>query len=166
MREEHASVQSPKRFRGRMALYGAVLLICGMIIGAGVMASVLWERFQHSVRDPKGMPERIAEDMRQGLQLSDAQADQIKAIMERHRDEFDEIRSEMEPRIQAHMDQVDAEIREVLTPEQRSEWERRFARERRRWSRTSGQWKGPPGPPGEGGHRPPPPGPFPDEGDE
>lgn len=157
-----APMRPPTRSRGRTALFGAVLLLCGMIIGAGVMATVLWERFQHSVRDPRRMPERMVDDMRQGLQLSDDQAGQIQVIMERHKDEFEAIRIEMEPRIQAHMDQVNAEIQQVLTPEQRREWERRFARERRRWSRAPGERRGPPWPPGEPGHRPLPPDSHPD----
>jgi len=162
----------PKRSRRRMVIYGAALLLCGTIIGAGAMATVLWERFQHSVRDPKRMPERIVDSMREGLKLSDAQADRIEAILERHHDEFDAIRREMEPRIQAHMDQVNTEIQEVLTPQQREEWERRFVRERHRWSRPPGAWgphggrHGGPlgGPPGDGSP-PPPPGAFPEGGE-
>lgn len=157
----------PRRSRTRVVVFGAVLLLCGAIIGAGVMATVLWDRFQHSVRDPKRMPERIVDAMREGLRLTDAQAAQIEAILARHRDDFEAIRREMEPRIQAHMDQVNAEIKEVLTAPQREEWERRFVRERRRWSRPPGTWGHHGGPHGEppGGLSgdempPPPPGPF------
>ena len=167
----------PTRSRTRIAFYGATLLLCGTIIGAGIMATVLWERLQHSVRDPKRMPERIVDDMREGLALSEDQADQIEAIIERHRDEFEAIRSEMEPRIQGHMDQVNAEIKQVLTPQQREEWERRFVKERHRWSGPPGAWGPhdrihgrPPGgphsgPPGDQAPPPPPPGPFPEGGE-
>jgi hypothetical protein len=145
-----------------MMLLGSAILLCGMIIGAGLMATVLWERFQHSVRDPKRMPERIVDDMRDGLGLSNDQADRIRAIIARHRDEFEAIRMEMEPRIQAHMDQVGAEIQQVLTVQQREEWERRFARERHRWSRPPAAWDRHHGP--RDGQGPPPPEPFPEGG--
>ncbi len=151
----------PPPSRTRMILYGLMLVVCGAIIGGGIMATVLWERLEHSVRDARRMPERMVDHMREDLGLTEEQARQVEAILARHRDEFEAIRREMEPRIKAHVDQVNAEIGEVLTPPQRRQWERRFAREQRRWARPPGEHPRP----HHGGRMPPPPEPPCEGGD-
>ena len=82
----------------------------------------------------------------EGLDLTEAQRDKAHAILERYRPKIDELLGETFPKVRAIIDQVDREIREILTPEQRVQFDRILADRRNR---------PPPLPPGM---RPPPPG--------
>ncbi len=83
------------------------------------------------------------------LGLTAEQRDKTHEILERHRPELDAILHESFPKVRAVNDQIEREIREVLTPEQRAQLDQAKARR-----------PPPPGPPPPG----PPPGPWPPAG--
>ena len=58
------------------------------------------------------------------LDLTDAQEKQIEQILTRRRVEMDAIVSGMKPRVDATIDRTNAEIEQVLTPEQRAKFEK------------------------------------------
>ncbi|MEZ6185401.1 MAG: hypothetical protein R3F62_10375 [Planctomycetota bacterium] len=100
---------------------------------------------------PKGDPvDHLVEE----LQLDVAQAQEVRAIFERYRPEFDAVERERRERLSALRDRADAELREVLDDAQ-------FARleERRKQLERHDRGPGGPGgpPPGGPGGRPPPP---------
>ncbi len=137
-----------RRLWGRGALIGAVILLCGMVIGGGLTSFVVWRRVQNSVMNPRVMPARIVDHMRGPLDLTDEQAQQLHEIFTRHHSRFEELRKEMEPLVEEELEAIRTEVAAVLTPEQLEKWNRRFDRMRKRWFRGPmfGR-KGPHGPP-------------------
>ncbi|MBI4538981.1 MAG: hypothetical protein HY704_05655 [Gemmatimonadetes bacterium] len=69
---------------------------------------------------PLGLTEMLAER----LDLGDEQERKLEAILERRRAVSDSILEQMRPRLQAQLDSTRTEIREILTPEQREEFDR------------------------------------------
>ena len=72
------------------------------------------------------------------LKLTADQADRIDAIMRRRQPEARAIMLEMRPKLQEHLEATEAEIRAVLTPEQRVRFDRMAEERRRRMSRSLG----------------------------
>lgn len=130
---------SPDGSPTKTVLLGLGLLLSGVIIGAGLMGSILWKRLEEPSRDLRRVPAHLPARMREELNLSEDQVRQIRQIMERHWEEMEALRSELEPRFRAHLDRVDSAIKAVLTEEQRREWEERFSRERLRWAGPHGR---------------------------
>lgn len=100
------------------------------------------------------------------LELNESQRKLAHEIMERHRPKLDSIFDETAPKVRAITDAIDAEIRTILNPEQRTRFDRILA------VRRNGPPPPPPGmhpPPGNRSPRPfdgppgPPPGPMPGE---
>ena len=66
-----------------------------------------------------GLEERLA----QQLELTAAQKDQVKAILERRRTRLDEVRAETQKRMEKEQEELRAEIRGVLTEAQKKRFD-------------------------------------------
>jgi Spy/CpxP family protein refolding chaperone len=90
------------------------------------------------------------------LQLTSDQRQKIAQILDQRRQATDSLLRAMRPRLQQNLDSTRAEIRAVLTPEQRTEFDR-FVREGRAnmLRRLGGSPFGPPNRSQPGGQRPP-----------
>ncbi len=141
---------SPKTVR----LVTAVLLLAtfaaGTVTGG---ALVLWQTKReppgHPVPDMGPLPWEI-------LDLTEAQRTEAHVILERHRPKLDAIFDTTAPRVRAITDEIDKEVRKILTAEQQSRFDRILA------ERHGGPAGFPPLPPGARPPRPPfdgPPGP-------
>lgn len=131
----------------RLHLWTALILVSVFAAGAATGAGLAWAlRPQGRPGGPRlltdGMPPIVAE-----LGLSPEQAARARAIFESHRAELEAAVQETFPRVRAVQDQVDREIRAILTPEQVARFDE--LRTRRPPMRGMG---GPPHP-----HPPPPP---------
>jgi Spy/CpxP family protein refolding chaperone len=58
------------------------------------------------------------------LDLTDAQRAQVEQIIRRHHARIDGMWDDLRPRMHAEIDQANAEIAHILTPEQRAKFER------------------------------------------
>lgn len=126
---------SPRRAR----LIGIALLVTTFLVGAlggAAVVRVLDAREPAAAgcaardggRDDRGP------DIFERLDLSAEQRVQIETILERRRSRMEAFWSEYRPQLRAMVDSTRAEIREVLTPEQRAE-EDRFRAERKAYYR-------------------------------
>ena len=90
----------------------------------------------------RGSPDRFLSGLTRRLELTPDQEDRIRAILTESRTYADSVYEEVEPRIRAHLNETQQEVRSVLTEEQRERYDEMFRRMRSR---------GPPrgGPPGE-----------------
>ena len=79
------------------------------------------------------MPRRIAAHLRFHLGLSEEQTRQVEAILHQRQAALQVIRREVQPRVMAELDQVEAEIAAVLDDSQREHWHLMFARLRNTW---------------------------------
>jgi len=108
---------------------------------AGSLAGAAWERWHHAqVRQHERG--HIGETMKRRYGLSDAQAARIEAIVRRRQPRVDSLMATVQPRIRSAFDSTRAEIRVLLTPEQRVKFDRDQERRRREHRRP------PPPPPG------------------
>ena len=139
---------SPRMVRLTTALLLVATFAAGTLTGAGVCRLV-------TVRRPPPPPEMVAPFEEVGL--SPEQRTKTYEIFEKHRGEFEAAVRETFPKVRAIHDQIEREVREVLTPEQRTKLDQLEARRP-----PGGPAHGPPPPGSAPGHWPPgPPGPWP-----
>lgn len=67
--------------------------------------------------------DRKFEEMRRDLNLTDAQAAQVRTILDETRDEFHQLRAEARPRYEALRVKARERIKSVLTPEQQQRFD-------------------------------------------
>jgi Spy/CpxP family protein refolding chaperone len=137
----------------RVWLLATVALLLTFV--AGSLAGAAWERWHHAEqrRREGGHGERHAGEMlKRRYGLSDEQARRVEAIVRRRRPRVDSLMATIQPQVRAAFDTTNAEIRLVLTPAQRTKFDRDLERRRRQMGRGH---LPPPGAPGA----PAPPGP-------
>jgi len=101
-----------------------ILLLAAFVLGAAVGGAVT-SRVSH--RGPwEGKPrDRMEGYLRlldENLDLSSAQRDSVRAILESHRGDMDAIWQEVAPRYETMRSQIRSEIRTQLTPEQQRKY--------------------------------------------
>jgi Spy/CpxP family protein refolding chaperone len=126
----------------------AATFALGAIAGGGIFRWVVADRLLPS----DGLP-REPWPLRQ-LDLSEEQHARVRDIFERHRPKLDAVLRESFPLVRSIHEEIDREIRDVLTPEQRAQFDR--SKERRPFPPP-----GLPNPPGGGAHPELPPPLFP-----
>jgi Spy/CpxP family protein refolding chaperone len=109
---------SPRRLRLLTAGVLAATFGLGAITGGGICTWVAADRLESAHGDlPRG-----PWPLRQ-LDLSDEQRTRIHEIFERHRPKLDAVLRESFPLVRSVHETIDSEIRQVLTPEQRVEFD-------------------------------------------
>jgi Spy/CpxP family protein refolding chaperone len=109
---------SPRRLRLLTAGVLAATFGLGAITGGGICSWVAADRLDAARSDlPRG-----PWPLRQ-LDLSDEQRTRIHEIFERHRPKLDAVLRESFPLVRSVHETIDSEIRQVLTPEQRVEFD-------------------------------------------
>jgi Spy/CpxP family protein refolding chaperone len=117
----------------RVWLLATVALLLTFV--AGSLAGVAWERAQHSQSRHHGGGRggrHFGAMLKERYDLSDEQARRIEAIVQRRRPRIDSLMATVQPRIRSAFDSTNAEIRVLLTPEQREKFDRDQERRRRR----------------------------------
>lgn len=109
------------------------LLVLAMMFAVGALTGAATMRVVEGDEAPTRMRSDGAKrpDLFEKLELTEEQRVQVDAIMERRRQEVDSFWQEHGPQLRAITDSARAEMRSVLTPEQR-EIEEKFRAERRR----------------------------------
>jgi hypothetical protein len=134
----------------RLHLWTALILLgvflAGAATGAGLSVLLRTRRHPGQPHGPGMLPPPLAE-----LGLSPEQVEQARAIFERHRAEMEAAVQAAFPRLRAVQDQVDSELRAILTSEQAA----RLDAIRARRPLFPGMGPGRPGTPGSGGMEPP-----------
>lgn len=119
---ENPNIYKIQMHRWRMAFFGLVILLAGIIIGASAALIGKW----HFLKGPGLGPERTADRMVQGLRhelrLSPDQRRQIDPIIQKHMERLDQIRKEARPRIEGELRAMNEEIAPLLDDQQRKEW--------------------------------------------
>jgi Spy/CpxP family protein refolding chaperone len=123
-----------RRARLLSVLIIAIVFLVGGLTGAATMHVVEGDEAPRAERRERGP--RGSRDLFERLQLTPEQQVQVEAIMEQGRTQMDAFWAEHRPALRAIADSTRAQIRAVLTPEQRAlddEWmaERRREAEKR-----------------------------------
>lgn len=115
--------------RWRAASLLVAVFLVGLLTGAGVSA---WaDRDSHDGRRDGRGPGGYVARLDRELQLSDAQKDSIRAILDRHEPAFDSLWQETRPRFESLRAGIRSEVRTHLTNEQRTEYDALVERRRR-----------------------------------
>lgn len=96
-----------------LALVVAVNLATGALVGVALDRTVL-SASHGGDHPPRGGPEQISK----ALDLTPDQDVKVRAIMDRHRKAFESARSAERARMAAVRDEIDGEIKAVVTPAQ------------------------------------------------
>jgi hypothetical protein len=101
-----------------------ILLLAAFVLGAAVGGAVT-ARVSHQTLWEGKPPDRMEGYLRllgESLDLSSAQRDSVRAILERHRGDMDAIWQEVAPRYETMRSQIRSEIRTQLNPEQQRKY--------------------------------------------
>ena len=135
-----------KLTRWTVALYMALVFVCGGVVGAfghrlytvsGVSANV-------ASRNPEEFRKKYLADIKARLKLTDAQVTQMSVIMDDTRMRFRETRAVIEPQMKKIREDQQRKFAELFSPEQLAEWQK-IAEERER-ARQNKKRGGPPPP--------------------
>jgi len=131
---------------------GAAILASGIAIGAGGSILLLGDRRrEEGFRRP--LAAAIARDVAARCGLNPQQTERVKQILSDRSEALWDIRQEMSRQVEAELEVLDGQMREVLRPDQYQKWRRRFNAARRH---GRGRRDFPPGGqgPGRGGRCP------------
>jgi len=132
-------------------LMGGILLVSGMVMGAGGSVLFLKHRFDQPDHEPKHFSDRLAKRMTRDLDLSEEQSEKIHSIFKAHQEEMHTIRLQIKDEIDTSFEGIKSEVKAVLTPEQIEKWERRIHEYRDRPAHDEGGRGRGPGGRGPGG---------------
>lgn len=110
-----------------------VIFGSGAIVGGGTTLLVVRNRVLVSIQHPEDMPATLARHLQRMLDLDDQQRVDVETILQRRQKTLQELRRDVQPRIEQELDQAEREISEVLRDDQRTEWQKRFNNLRSRW---------------------------------
>ncbi len=110
---------------------GAVLLVCGIVIGAGGTTLIVQNRLEQPDAAPSQFSQRLMGRMTRDLDLTDEQAKEVRAVFQSHSVEMRTVREEMDGRVDVLRATMQQEVRAILTPEQVEKWEKRIQEYRR-----------------------------------
>lgn len=141
-----------------------LVFLTGISVGVVGTRYVVRKKFEQAAREGGFFRDRMERELLTDLNLSPEQQEQVKKIFARRWEEFRELRAEFHPRFTNVAARTEADIKAVLTPEQRDEFERLVKEKKAKWAPPGGRPDRPPenstnwhdrrGPaPGHGGHR-------------
>lgn len=117
----------PKPPRAWLTLIvGGVLVLSGMVMGAGGTVLLVNDRLEQPDQAPKQFSRRLADRMTRDLGLTPEQESEIHTIFEKHQTEMHAVRKSVEQRIQDSFTTMRSEVNEILTPEQAKLWDERL----------------------------------------
>ena len=137
--------------RWRMAFFGMVVLVAGVVIGGALMMILVPDKLMKPPRGPEFSSVRMIPPLRRDLGLSPEQEEKIKPILNNHMERLNEIRLEARSDIEEALIQINKGISDILTDEQKRIWQRSFGRIEREFY-PGGRRRGG-GPRGPGGFR-------------
>lgn len=112
-----------KLHRWRMAFFGLVILLAGIVIGAASMLILAPHRLMRPPQGPEIASERMIPRLRHLLGLSSEQMEKLEPILQKHMQRLHEIRMGARSEITEQLHQMNEEISALLTEEQKQLWQ-------------------------------------------
>ena len=111
-------------------LFSALILISGIVIGAGLTLIVTGNSNTRKSLPPapEYMSARMVKRIAGELNLSPEQQEQLKPIVQKHMKAMDDIRRKARPEISEELKQMNEEILSILNEPQRKIWQNRIQR--------------------------------------
>ncbi len=127
--------------RWRMAFFGLVILLAGIVIGAASIMIVAPHRLTRPPRPPEIAIESLLSELERCLHLTPGQREKIEPILQEHMQKLDDIRFDACSEIDETLGQMNEDITVLLTEQQKQIWQRRLHRLQRQL-RPSGRGPG------------------------
>ncbi|MDB5389020.1 MAG: hypothetical protein JWM11_4666 [Planctomycetaceae bacterium] len=133
-------------------LFLLVLIFCAGSV-AGFSLGSVWtqnwqqEKLEEIIKKPPSR-ESISERLKTSLNLTDAQFPEVQNVISRHHAALEKIRQQVAPMYVAVFDEMDQEMKAILTESQREIWKKKAAGMREFWEKGR-----PPGGRGDRGKR-------------
>ena len=143
---ENPTVVLQKMHRYRMAFFGMVILLAGVVIGAASTAVYLHDRLPALPPGPGFLTGRMLAGLEERLALSPEQAGKIKPLVEKRFQIMQDLQNEFRPKFGEQFRLMHEEILAQLDENQKQRWEEDLKRMQEHWPR--GMRGGPRGPGG------------------
>ncbi len=118
---DHVTPPPPVRRWPRLVLL-LLIFVCGGVVGAVSGSAWMRNHMIAMMRNPEQVPDRIMPQIRSKLALSEDQTKKVDEIVRRRHALMESLRAETYPRQMAEFEAMQAEVAEILTLEQRSNW--------------------------------------------
>ena len=105
---------------------GGVLLLSGIVIGAGGTGLFLKHKLDQPDEAPKHFSRRLADRITHDLALNPEQSEQIRTLFETHQEEMKTIRLKIKDEVDDSRETLQSEVKAILTPEQAEKWDQRI----------------------------------------
>ena len=136
-----------KLSRGTIALYMGLVFLCGGVVGGfGHRLFTMRAVSANARRSPEEFRKRFIAEMQSRLKLSGDQTSKLETILDAARARFRATRESINPQMEKIREDQQAQIREILAPEQLAEYEK-MRQERETEIRRRGRGPGGPPPP-------------------
>jgi Spy/CpxP family protein refolding chaperone len=112
----------------RMAFFGVIILIAGVVIGGSSMLIFAPKKLIRPPRGPEFASGRMAGQLQRELRLSPEQAEKIEPILKEHMETLHNIRIDAQDQIGEALEQMNEQISSILTDRQKRMWESRLQR--------------------------------------
>ncbi len=118
--------QAPKKRRWKLAVWGFVILLCGMVMGAGITLHAGSFLIFRAMSPDGKMAEHITKRIDRDLHLTDEQKSQVSKVVDHRVSEFKSILLDVYPRIKEQFELMHVEVAPLLNEEQKSKWEKHY----------------------------------------
>ena len=129
MTEDPLSQPIIKSSKAKPVLFSLLILLSGIIIGAGATIIVLRQSIKNEKsRMPEEFSRRMVERLTRELHLTPDQRQQVKPIIEKHMKAMHDIRTEARPKIRQELEQMNDELMAIFDNTQQQIWKERIER--------------------------------------
>lgn len=119
---ENQNIYQIKMHRWRMAFFGLVILLAGIIIGSSAVSLGRWRFLRRHNPGPEQAMFRMARGLQDNLNLSPQQRRMVEPIIRMHMEKLEEIRRNARPLIEQEMRRMKDDIFPILNEEQKARW--------------------------------------------
>ena len=114
--------------RWKMAFFGLIILIAGLLIGAGSSLLIMGRPPSEQPPGVEFINERTISRLQHELNLTHEQTQQVKVIFDKHLQALHQIRQQARPQIAARMNQLHTEVMAILDEQQQELWTQNIQR--------------------------------------
>ena len=131
---QNATINNPavshinKAHTWRMAFFGLIILVAGIVIGGSSMLILAPKKLIKPPPGPEFNSLIMIPPLRRELGLNPEQAEKIKPILDKHMQKLNTIRIEARSEIGETLKQMNEEIAAILTDEQKQTWQHELDR--------------------------------------
>jgi hypothetical protein len=112
----------------RMAFFGLVILVAGIVIGGSSMLIFAPKKLIQPPPGPEFSSLRMIPPLRRDLDLTSEQAEKIQPILDKYMQKLNTIRTEARTEIAGTLKQMNQDIAAILTDGQKQLWQREIER--------------------------------------